>query len=79
MKCKYYLKFSSKNEHRQWHEYKQEIFLFVNLIIKFTCELNLKITNMYLTDTDYTFVFNDVLKHFRPSFKEKPLVFRVFP
>ena len=34
---------------------------------------------MYLTDTDYTFVFNDVLKHFRPSFKEKPLVFRVFP
>ena len=34
---------------------------------------------MYLTDTEYTFVFNDVLKHFRPSFKEKPLVFRAFP
>ena len=40
---------------------------------------HLKITNMYLTDAECTFVFDDVLKHSRPSFKEKPLVFRAFP
>ena len=40
---------------------------------------HLKITNMYLTDTECTFVFDDVLKHSRLSFKEKPLVFRRFP
>ena len=40
---------------------------------------DLKITNMYLTDTECTFVFDDVLKHSRPSFKEKSLVFRTFP
>ena len=40
---------------------------------------HLKITNMYLTDTEWTFVFDDVLKHSRPSFKEKPLVFRACP
>ena len=39
---------------------------------------HLKITNMYLTDTESTFVFDDVLKDCRPSFKEKPLVFRAF-
>ena len=32
---------------------------------------HLKITNMYLTDRECTFVFDDVLKHSRPSFKEK--------
>ena len=37
-----------------------------------------KITNMYLTDKECTFVFDDVLKHSRPSFKEKSLVFRAF-
>ena len=40
---------------------------------------HLKITNMYLTDTECTFVFDNVLKHSRPSFKEKPLVFKEFP
>ena len=40
---------------------------------------HLKITNIYLTDTECTFVFDDALKHSRPSFKEKPLVFRAFP
>ena len=39
---------------------------------------HLKITNMYMTDTECTFIFDDVLKHSRPSFKEKPLVFRAF-
>ena len=34
---------------------------------------------MYLTDTECTFVFDDVLKHSKLSFKEKPLVFRAFP
>ena len=37
-----------------------------------------KITNMYLKDTKCIFVFDDVLKHSGQSFKEKPLVFRVF-
>ena len=37
-----------------------------------------KITNMYLKDTICIFVFDDVLKHSGQSFKEKPLVFRVF-
>ena len=40
---------------------------------------HLKISNMYLTDTECTFVFDYVLKHSRPYFKEKPLVFRAFP
>ena len=35
---------------------------------------HLKISNMYLTDTECTFVFDDVLKHSRPYFKEKCLV-----
>ena len=38
----------------------------------------LKITNMYLTDRECTFVFDDVLKHSRPSFNEKSLIFRAF-
>ena len=40
---------------------------------------HLKITNMYLTDTECTFVFDDVLKYSEQSFKENPLVFRAFP
>ena len=40
---------------------------------------HLKITNMYLTDTECTFLFDGVLKHSKPSFKEKSLVFRGFP
>ena len=39
---------------------------------------HLKITNMYLTNTEFTLVFDDVLKQSRPSFKEKRLVFRAF-
>ena len=34
---------------------------------------------MFQTDTEFTFVFDDTLKHSRSSFKEKPLVFRAFP
>ena len=41
--------------------------------------LHLKVTNIYLADTECAFVFDDLLKHFRPSFKEKPLVFGAFP
>ena len=40
---------------------------------------HLKTTNVYLTDTECIFVFDDVLKYFRSSFKEKPLVSRAFP
>ena len=32
-----------------------------------------------MTDKECAFVFDDVLKHSRPSFKEKPLFFRAFP
>ena len=34
---------------------------------------HLKITNMYLTDIECIFAFDDVLKHSKPSLKEKPL------
>ena len=40
---------------------------------------HLKVNNMYITDDECTFVFNDVLKHSRPNFKDGPLTFRVFP
>ena len=41
---------------------------------------NLKIlNNMYLTDLECTFVFDDVLKHSRPNLYQKPLTFRSFP
>ena len=46
---------------------------YVNLIS------HLNISNMYLTDTECTFLLDDVLKHSRPSFKEKRLVFGTFP
>ena len=56
------------------------VFLFILLSeSRVNSILHLKITNMYLTDTECTFVFDDVLKLSRPSFKEKLLVFRVFP
>ena len=42
------------------------------------CLTNLKVTNMYITDTECTFVFDSVLKHSRPSFNDKPLIFREF-
>ena len=56
------------------------VFLFILLSGSRVNSISyLKITNMYLTDTECTFVFDDVLKLSRPSFKEKLLVFRVFP
>ena len=33
---------------------------------------------MYITDTEVTFTFDEVLKHSRPSYKQKPLIFRAF-
>ena len=38
--------------------------------------VHLKVTNMYIIDTEVTFTF--VLKHFQPSYKQKPLIFRAF-
>ena len=43
------------------------------------CLTNLKVTNMFLTDSECTFVFDSVMKHSRPNFNDKPLVFRAFP
>ena len=33
--------------------------------------VHLKVTNMYITDTEVTFTFDEVLKHSRPNYKEK--------
>ena len=40
---------------------------------------HLKVTNMYITDTECTFVFDEVLKHSRPKHCQKPLIFRAYP
>ena len=34
---------------------------------------HLKVTNMYITDTECTFVFDEVLKHSRPIYCQKLL------
>ena len=39
----------------------------------------LKVTNMYITDTKCTLVFDEVLKHSRPKCCQKPLIFRAHP
>ena len=38
--------------------------------------VHLKVTNMYITATEVTFTFDKVLKHSRPSYKQKSLIFR---
>ena len=40
--------------------------------------VDLTVTNMYITDPEVTFTFDEVLKHSRPSYKQKPLIFRAF-
>ena len=40
---------------------------------------HLKITNMYLTDDECSFTFDQVIKHSRPGFNTQPLIFRAFP
>ena len=40
--------------------------------------VHLKVTKMYITDTEVTFTFGEVLKHSQPNYKQKPLIFRVF-
>ena len=39
----------------------------------------LNVTNMYITDTECTFVFKEVLKHSRTKYFQKPLIFRAYP
>lgn len=39
---------------------------------------HLKVTNMYLTDSDVNLTFDEVFKHKRPDYKQNPLVFRAF-
>ena len=39
---------------------------------------HLKITNIYITDTECTFVFDEVLKYSRPKYCQKPLIFRAY-
>ena len=40
--------------------------------------VHLKVTNMYITDTEVSFTFDQVHKHSRPNYKQKPLIFRAF-
>lgn len=40
---------------------------------------HMNITCMFLTDTECTFVFDAVLKHSRPGYKQTPMVLRSFP
>ena len=40
--------------------------------------VHLNVTNMYITDTEVTFTFDEVLKHSRPNYKQKPLIFKAF-
>ena len=40
--------------------------------------VHLKVTNIYITDTEVPFTFDEILKHSRPNYKQKPLIFRVF-
>ena len=40
---------------------------------------NLQVTNTYITDTECTFVFDEVLKHYTPKYCQKPLMFRAYP
>jgi len=40
---------------------------------------HMKITNMYMTDTECTFIIDEVLKHSRPGYHQRPLVLRSFP
>ena len=37
---------------------------------------NLKISNMYILETECTFVFSSVLKHSRPGYHQQPLILR---
>ena len=39
---------------------------------------HLKVTNVYITDTEVTLIFDEVLQHFRTSYEQKPLIFRAF-
>ena len=39
----------------------------------------LKITNMYISETECTFVFSSVVKHSWPGYHQQPLILRSFP
>ena len=40
---------------------------------------HIKVANMYITDTECTFVFDEVLKHSRPKYCQIPLIFKAYP
>ena len=40
--------------------------------------VRLKVTNIYITDTEVTFTFDEVLKHSLPNYKQNPLIFRAY-
>ena len=53
--------------------------LFIILVdtrVKALVDLN--VTNMYITDTEVDFTFYEILKHSRPSYRQKPLIFQAF-
>ena len=46
--------------------------------IRVNALIHIKVTNMYITDTEVTFTFDEILKHSQPNYKQKPLIFRAF-
>jgi len=39
----------------------------------------MKVTNMFLTENECTFIFDEVLLHSRPGYRQAPLILRDFP
>lgn len=40
---------------------------------------HLNVTNTFITENECSFTFDEVLKHSRPNYCRKPLVFRAYP
>ena len=80
MGCKYSFKLSIKYEHRHWPGSKHETLLLFMLlaVLQVNSIWHLKTSNIYLTDKECKFVFDDVLKRSRPSLEEEPAVFSAY-
>ena len=50
---------------------KIAIFFMILAGRRVNTPVHLKVTNMYITDTEVTFTFDEVLKHSQPNYKRK--------
>ena len=59
---------------------KQKDSLFNDVIARDTSKHidSFKVTNLYITDIEHKFVFDEVLKLSRPKHFQKPLIFRAY-